>query len=84
MSNDLKKFPAADLYAQFLQEGSAYARKYPQLRYGQAMFTKLMDMHNECASELLGTDADPYYNDMRIQAFLGKVFDYLIRTQEGK
>lgn len=48
------------------------------------MFTKLEDMHPECASKLRGTHADPYYNDMLINVFYDKVLDYLIRTQEGK
>jgi hypothetical protein len=50
-------------------------RKHPGLRLGQAMFNVFYFIDPDTATELTGTDADPFYSDEKIPQFLAAIAD---------
>jgi hypothetical protein len=50
-------------------------RKHPALRLGQAMYNALYFIDPDTATELNGTDADPFYSDEKIPQFLAAIAD---------
>lgn len=51
--------------------------QYPQYRHGQAAWNALYDLNPALASKVHGTDADPFYDDSKINAF------YAFLAQQG-
>lgn len=53
-------------------------KKYPEWRYGQALFNCLLDLDPEIAEILRGSIADPFYatakDDARVTRFFKEIF----------
>lgn len=50
---------------------------FPEYRRGQALFNACLELYPDIANQLRGTDCDPFHNDKRIDAFLGRVQERL-------
>lgn len=53
------------------------AKSNPIIRLGQAYMNALADVDIDLYNELTATDADPFYDDMKIPNFLEKVYERL-------
>jgi len=59
---------------EFLELTSAIKGYRPKsLRLGQWAYTLLFDYHQQIAQAINGTEFDPFFDDSRIPAFLGKL-----------
>jgi hypothetical protein len=52
-------------------------REYPSYRMGQAMFNALHELYPDSARQLVGSDADPFYDNDNIARFLAAI-DWLV------
>ena len=53
----------------------SYAPTGPHCRRGQALFNYLAVAHPELAEKIRATEADCFYDDKKIPAFLDRIFE---------
>lgn len=63
--------------AEFHDAVRASMRKWPEQRYGQAVFNVLREAYPEIAEHVLGTELDPFFFDERVPALLVFMADWL-------
>ena len=68
----LKEFPWVEFYRQTLK----IKIKFPFLRVGQIYFNTLLDINNDLANIIRGTENDPFYSDEKIPLFIQSITDY--------
>ncbi len=61
-------------YFSFWEKVINMRREYPEYRRGQAVFNVMMSVCPEKASELRGSNKDPFYQDSRIKEFVDYCF----------
>lgn len=60
-------------FGEIAQRLVKYALDHPEQRNGQAMFNALHEFDPELADTIRGTDADPFYDNLKVEAFVGKI-----------
>lgn len=60
-------------YAAYLETVGWHLRQHPTLRWGQAHFNVLHDVHPDLSARVHNTELDPFYLDERIPQFLAFV-----------
>lgn len=60
--------------AELLAGASALRARYPELRFGQALYNYAYS-RNPAVAHLAGTDVDPFHLNERVELFLSKLCD---------
>jgi hypothetical protein len=64
-------------YEMFRHDLAICQRKRPKhIREGQEAFNRLRDVKPDLARALTATDADPFYNDSRLEAFFDHIEEH--------
>lgn len=58
-----------NLRERIIQKATELTRQNPNIRWGQALYSALLEIDAKQASFLAGTTADPYYKDTQIREF---------------
>lgn len=69
MSN-LNPYRGSMDFGAYIMWAETYCRAHPSQRKGQAYYNALTESYPELIRHVSGTDHDPFYNDLRLPAFL--------------
>lgn len=77
---------------QTMRSYGEHTNRYPvtsnvRQRWGQYMFNSLVEVRPDISEQIRGTDADPFYQDKKVEAFLIVVNDLwnpTVKPKEGR
>lgn len=73
----------AMLWVALQEQASELQLKYPAWRRGQALFNALYEVHPELADRVRMTEADPFFDDAKIEAFGQVVMRGVFPDEQG-